>query len=40
MFSDMLVRYACQSGPIALKCQMLTLLGPMELLFLVCVIAA
>ena len=40
LFSDklyMLVRYA---NPICLRCLMLTLSGPMELLFLLCFIAA
>ena len=43
MFSDvlyMLVRYASPSGPMCLRCLMLTLSGPVELLFLLCVIAA
>ena len=36
LFSDivyMLVRYASPSGPICLRCLMLTLSGPVELLF-------
>ena len=43
LFSDglyMLVRYASPSGPMCLKCLMLTLSGPVELLFLLCFIAA
>ena len=43
LFSDvlyMLVRYASQSGPMCLRCLMLTLSGPVELLFLHCVISA
>ena len=42
LFSDMLymlVRYASPSGPMCLKCLMLTLSGPVELLFLLCFIA-
>ena len=42
LFSDMLymlVRYACPSGPMCLRCLMLTLSGPVELLFLLCFIA-
>ena len=41
MFSDMLymlVRYASPSGPMCLRCLMLTLPCPMELLFLLCFI--
>ena len=37
VFSDvlyMLVRYASPSGPMCLRCLMLTLSGPVELLFL------
>ena len=40
LFSDvlyMLVRYASPSGP---RCLMLTLSGPVELLFFICFIAA
>ena len=33
LFSDMLVRYASPSGPMCLRCLMLTLSGPVELLF-------
>ena len=43
LFSDMLymlVRYASPSGPISLRCLMLTLSGPVELLFLLCFIAS
>ena len=40
LFSDMLVRYASPSGPMCLRCLMLTLSGPVELLFLLCFIAA
>ena len=43
LFSDVLyilVRYASPSGPMCLRCLMLTLLGPVELLFLLCFIAA
>ena len=43
LFSDMLymlVMYASPSGPICLRCLMLTLSGPVELLFLLCFIAA
>ena len=43
LFSDvlyMLVRYANPSGPMCLTCLMLTLSGPVELLFLLCFIAA
>ena len=42
LFSDMLymlVRYASLSGPMCLRCLMLTLSGPVELLFLLCFIA-
>ena len=42
LFSDMLymlVRYASPSGPMSLRCLMLTLSGPVELLFLLCFIA-
>ena len=42
LFSDllyMLVRYASPSGPMYLRCLMLTLSGPVELLFLLCFIA-
>ena len=42
LFSDMLymlVRYASPSGPMCLRCLMLTSLGPVELLFLLCFIA-
>ena len=42
LFSDMLymlVMYASPSGPICLRCLMLTLSGPVELLFLLCFIA-
>ena len=42
LFSDMLymlVRYTSPSGPMCLRCLMLTLSGPMELLFLLCFIA-
>ena len=42
LFSDvlyMLVRYASPSGPMCLRCLMLTLSGPVELLFLLCFIA-
>ena len=38
-FSDvlyMLVRYASSSGPMGLRCLILTLSGPVELLFLPC----
>ena len=35
----MLVSYACPSGPMCLRCLMLTLSGPVELLFLLCFIA-
>ena len=41
LFSDvlyMLVRYASPSGPMCLRCLMLTLSGPVELLFLLCFI--
>ena len=37
LFSDvlyMLVRYESDSGPMCLRCLLLTLLGPVELLFL------
>ena len=37
LFSDM--RYASPSGPMCLRCLMLTLSGPVELLFLICFIA-
>ena len=43
LFSDvlyMLVRNANPSGPMCLRCLMLTLSGPVELLFLLCFIAA
>ena len=43
LFSDvlyMLVRYASPSGPMCLRCLMLTLSCPVELLFLLCCIAA
>ena len=43
LFSDvlyMLVRYARPSGPMCWRCLMLTLSGPVELLFLLCFIAA
>ena len=36
---NMLVRYASPSGPMCLRCLMLTLSGPVELLFLLCFIA-
>ena len=36
----MLVRYASPSGPMCLRCLMLTLSGPAELLFLLCFISA
>ena len=36
----MLVMYASPSGPMCLRCLMLTLSGPVELLFLLCFIAA
>ena len=42
LFSDMLymlVRYASPSGPMCLRCLMLTLSDPVELLFLLCFIA-
>ena len=42
LFSDMLymlVRYALPSGPMCLRCLMLTLSGSVELLFLLCFIA-
>ena len=42
LFSDMLymlVRYASPNGPMCLRCLMLTLTGPAELLFLLCFIA-
>ena len=39
-FSDMLVRYESPIGPMCLRCPMLTLSGPVELLFLLCFIAA
>ena len=38
LFSDMLVRYASPSGLMCLRCLMLTLSGPVELLFLRCFI--
>ena len=43
LFSDvlyMLVRYASPSGPMCLRCLILTLTGPVELLFLLCFITA
>ena len=43
LFSDvlyMLVRYASPNGPMCLRCLMLTLLCPVEFLFLICFIAA
>ena len=43
LFSDvlyMLVRYASPSSPMCLRCLMLTLSGPVELLFLLCFIPA
>ena len=43
LFSDvlyMLVKYASPSGLMFLRCLMLTLSGPVELLFLLCFIAA
>ena len=43
LFSDvlyMLVRYASPSGHMCMRCLMLTLSGPVELLFLLCFIAA
>ena len=43
LFSDMLymlVRYPSPSGTMCLKCLMLTLSGHVELLFLLCFIAA
>ena len=43
LFSDvlyMLVRFASPSGPMCLRCLMLTLSCPVELLFLLCFIAA
>ena len=42
LFSDMLhilVRHASPSGPMCLRCLMLTLSGPVELLFLLCFMA-
>ena len=42
-FSDVLyilVRYASSSGPMCFRCLMLTLSGPVEVLFLLCFIAA
>ena len=36
----MLVRYASPSGPMCLRCLMLTLSGPVELMFLLGFIAA
>ena len=38
LFSDMLVRCASSSGPMCLRCLMLTLSGPVELLFWLCFI--
>ena len=35
-----LVRFACPSDPMCLRCLMLTLSGPVKLLFLLCFIAA
>ena len=40
LFGDMLVRYASPSGHMCLRCLMLTLPGPVELLFLLYFIAA
>ena len=43
LFSDvlyMLARYASPSGPMCLRCLMLTLSGPVELLFVLCFITA
>ena len=43
LFSDvlyMLARYASPSGPMCMRCLMLTLSGPVELLYLLCFIAA
>ena len=43
LFSDvlyMLVRYASPSGHMCLRCLVLTLSGPVDLLFLICFIAA
>ena len=43
LFSDvlyMLVRYESASGPMCLRCLVLTFSGPAELLFLLCFIAA
>ena len=43
LFSDvlyMLVRYVSPTGPMCLRCLMLTLSGPVELLFFLCFIAA
>ena len=43
LFSDvlyMLVRYVSPSGPMCLRCLMLTLSGPVEFLILLCSIAA
>ena len=43
LFCDMLymlVRYSSPSGPMCLRCLMLTLSGHEELLFLLCFIAA
>ena len=37
---NLLVRYSSPSGPMCLSCLMLTLSGPVELLFLLCFIAA
>ena len=39
LFSDMLVRYASPSGPMCMRCLMLTLSCPVELLFLLCFLA-
>ena len=36
----MLVGYMSPSGPMCLRCLMLTVSGPVELLFLLCFIAA
>ena len=36
----MLLRYASPSGPMYLRCLMLSLSSPVELLFLICFIAA
>ena len=40
MMLYMLVRYASSSGPMCFRCVMLTLSDPVELLFLLCFIAA